>query len=458
MVEYPVKIIALGGASDIGGSCFYLRLGETGIIFDCGIHPRKKGKESIPDLESLENEPIDFVFISHAHQDHIGALPYLIKKFPHIKIFSTPQTKELASLVLHNSSKILKKELGTKSELKPYELEEVDLLVQSITEYYYNEPFILNSIKNFDEEITVTFYDAGHVLGSVSILIGWKGKNIFYSGDVNNSPQSLMNGSKIPKMNTDLSFIETTYGSQNNDEAQSWDETSKLFAKDINQVINRGGSLLIPVFSLGKFQEILLLIHNLMESGLVGLTNIYTHGLGKSLSKIYDSNRYLVNRNYKDVKLKDIPQIRISEIRNLSRLLSNPGIILASSGMMIKNTVSNEIAQFFLSNEKFAIFSVGYMDPETQGYRVMNAAKGDKIALNGNNPVKVLCTLKKFSFASHSSRKEIVSLIKKVNPKNLILIHGEEQSIKNIGSDVLEKYRHIKVYAPSLGDSIILTI
>ncbi|MCZ6703742.1 MAG: MBL fold metallo-hydrolase, partial [Ignavibacteria bacterium] len=110
-----VTFLPLGGADEIGANCYYLNINGSGIILDCGMHPKKTGLDALPKFELLENKALDYVLISHAHQDHINALPFLIKKFPHLKIVTTPQTRAIAELTLHNAISILGQQIEDKS-------------------------------------------------------------------------------------------------------------------------------------------------------------------------------------------------------------------------------------------------------------------------------------------------------------------------------------------------------
>ena len=148
-----------------------LNLDETGILLDCGMHPRKTGLDALPDFNLLKDKPLDYVLITHAHQDHINSLPFLVKSFPHVKIVTTPQTRALAELTLHNAISILKRQINDDS-FQIYSHEEVDLLIKSIDYKAYNEPFVITGHRSAGKEkVTAEFYDAGHVLGSAGILI-----------------------------------------------------------------------------------------------------------------------------------------------------------------------------------------------------------------------------------------------------------------------------------------------
>ncbi|MEW6654616.1 MAG: MBL fold metallo-hydrolase, partial [Bacteroidota bacterium] len=239
-----IKFLPLGGAGDIGANSFYLNIFGTGLLLDCGIHPRKKGKDSLPLFGRIKNEPLDFVFISHAHQDHIGALPFLVQEFPHAIIFSTYQTKEIADITLHNAANILALETIADNELRNYTHEEIDLLVKSIRDVEYLKPIEIKGLRHsLNESIKVTLSDSGHILGAASIIIEIAGEKIVYTGDINLSPQSLMQSADIKLFqNSTVLLTETTYGSTESSKLGSWKSEASRFAKSANKILHNGGS------------------------------------------------------------------------------------------------------------------------------------------------------------------------------------------------------------------------
>ena len=450
-----IEFLPLGGAYEVGASSFYLRTGEMGILLDCGINPKKGAKSFLPRFDLLKGKPLDFVFISHAHQDHIGGLPFLVKMFPHVQIYSTKATKDIAALVLHNSLNLLKKGMLETTGHALFSHEEIDMLVSSIHDYEYGEQIMLKSFADTKTEAKGEFIDAGHVLGSASIYIELGGKNMLESGDGNLAPEAILDGGALCRMKADHLLMESTYGASENSIIPSWDTEAANFSSALNKVLNAGGSVLIPVFALGKFQEIISLLSELMDKGKVLRTDIYTHGLGKSISRIYDRYLYLVRRNLPALKLRDIPQIDLTELGNLMHLKTHPGIVLASSGMLLKNTISYDLAKFFLRIKDFAIFSVGYMDPETPGFGIMNNKQGSTIVL-GSEKITVKCNIAKFTFRSHSINSELEELVRLTNPEFVHLIHGEEAAIAKLGGEIIKRFPHIKLTAPELGISEIL--
>ena len=441
-----IEFLPLGGANEIGANCYYLNLNGIGVILDCGMHPQKIGLDSLPRFELLNDKPTDYVLISHAHQDHLNALPFLIKKFSHLKIITTPQTRAVAELTLHNAISILKRQVD-ENEFEIYSREEVDLLIRSIDYKSYNEKFILGSLTS-KNEIEVEFFDAGHIIGSAGILLKFDDRKIFFTGDINLSSQAILAGADLPSEKIDILIAETTYGATDSSELNSWDSEIERFSSSINKVINNGGSVLIPVFALGKLQEMLATIWLQMLKNKITNVDIYTGGIGNKINRIYDYNRYVINRNEKELILHEIPQKELKELKDLDDVFKFPSIVLASSGMMIESTHSFILAKRWLQKNDSAIFTVGYMDPSTPGYIIASARKGDTIQLTDKDKkIEVKCDIKNFRFSAHSKREDLVSVVKKLNPDKVILIHGDKEAIDWMGASVLKQFPVKKVFA-----------
>jgi Cft2 family RNA processing exonuclease len=333
-----ISFLPLGGGNEIGANSYYLNFNDNGIILDCGIHPQKTGLESLPNFDLIKDKSVDTCLISHAHQDHIGSLPFLIKKFPYVKIITTPQTRSLAEFTLHNSVSILKKETE-ETNFEFYSHDEVDLLIKMIEYKEFKIEFELNSYHQQKAAIVnSTFYDAGHILGSAGVLLKNNNHKIFYTGDINLSSQTLQPAAQLPETKIDTLIIETTYGATDSDLLLDWNSEAMRFAAEANKILNIGGSILIPVFSLGKTQEMLGTIWQLMLKQKLTTVDIYTGGLGTKINLAYDYNRFVVNRVDEEFELNAIPQKDYYEISNTEEFFKHPCIVLASSGMMIKGT------------------------------------------------------------------------------------------------------------------------
>jgi len=388
--------------------------------------------------------------------DHISSLPFLIQRHPYIRIISTPQTRAIAELTLHNSVSILKEQLDEDDNIKIYSHDEIDLLIQSIEYRSYREVFELEGY-NGTKIVKASFHDAGHILGSAGILIDTGNEKIFYTGDIKLSCQSLIDKAKLPKINVDILFLETTYGSTDTSSILPWNMEAKRFASEANNIIGKGGSILIPVFSLGKHQEILSTIWKLMHKGTLTQADIYTGGIGPKISRVYDYNRYAVNMIDKEFEFKTVQQKNLYEITNYEEFFKSPSILLASSGMVLERTVSFNLAKYWIKKYRSAIFTVGYMEASTPGYKIANAVPGDNIKFTEySEPEVVKCDIKSFRFPSHASREELVEIVKTLNPGKVILVHGDSSAIDWVGARIIKEYKHIKVFSAEAGKELFL--
>ena len=448
--------LPLGGADEIGANCYYINFNGNGILLDCGMHPRKTGLESLPVFDLIKDLPVDHVLISHAHQDHLSSLPFLVKRHPYVHITTTPQTRAISELTLHNSVSILRKEVGKDENFEMYSHDEVDLLIKTIDYKACEDEFELSGYSHSDKsKVKCTFYDAGHILGSASILLDNNGKKIFYTGDINLRNQTLIPASGIPDIKVDTLILETTYGATSSKLLNSWEDESLHFAKEINKALNKGGSVLIPVFALGKMQEMLGTIWQLMTKGKLPVVDIYTGGIGEKINRIYDYNRHVVNRIDPEFELSNIPVKDINDIDDVNEFFKHPCIVLASSGMMIKGTASFNFARNWINHKNSAIFTVGYMDPQTPGYIIANAKRGEKIQLTEySEPREIKCEIKNFRFSAHARREDLISVVKKLKPAKVILVHGDPEAIDWMGAQLIKDFKNIKVLAAKTGKYI----
>ena len=448
-----ISFLPLGGAGEIGATSFYLNINGTGIILDCGMHPKKRGKESLPRFDLLENKNLDYVLISHAHQDHINALPFLIKKFPYLRIITTPQTRAIAELTLHNAISILRREFPDE---EIYTHEEADLLIQSIDYKSYNEKFFIKGFSSStSDSVEVEFFDAGHILGSAGIFLKFQNIKIFFTGDINLNSQSLHTGANLPNEKVDVLITESTYGATDSSNLNSWEKEIVRLASAINKTLANGGSVLIPVFALGKLQEMLATVWKLMFKNKIPTVDIYTGGIGTKLSRVYDYNRYVINYKNTNLVLHDIPQKNVNEISDLNMFFKNPSIVLASSGMMVQSTTSFELAKAWLAQKNSAIITVGYIDYETPGYKISTAKKGELIDFTGTgNSTEIKCEIFNFRFSAHSTREDLLAIVKRLNPEKIIIVHGDENAIGWLGAKIMSQNPGKKVYAPNNCDGI----
>jgi cleavage and polyadenylation specificity factor subunit 3 len=451
-----MKFLPLGGAGDIGASCYYLDIAGTGIVLDCGMHPRKSGTDALPRIGLLADLPVDAVLISHAHQDHLDALPFLVQSAPHVRIVSTPQTRALAELTLHNAAGILREQYADHPSIKPYTHQEIDLLVQSMEWRPYEERFELRGYRHYGADaVQASFHDAGHLLGSAGMLLRHGGHSIYFTGDINVTRQKILAGCTLPRDPVDTLVLECTHGATDSSTLPLWSSEAKRLAREANKVFGRGGSVLIPVFALGKMQEMLATIQGLMESGAIPRVPVFTGGLGKKICMVYDKNRFVVPVTDTAIELLAMPQENIFDVQRSDDFFRGPCIVLAASGMVVEGTTSFALAKRWLQQKGSAIFTVGYMDPETPGYRLVQAKHGGSVQLTNTDTVRpVVCGIESFRFSAHSRREDLLSIVAALRPSRVILVHGDETAIAWMGNAILEAHPGMKVHSAEIEKEI----
>jgi predicted metal-dependent RNase len=251
-------------------------------------------------------------------------------------------------------------------------------------------------------------------------------------------------------------IVETTRGAQQRAPGYDRHHEENEFAEAIQRVIDRKGSVLIPVFAMGKTQEVLGMLHRFKSEGLIHHnTPVYIGGLGTKMTHIYD--------RYCDVSRRHLPGFRFlkdMDIEGANRKRTGPipftnGCIYAlSSGMMSEKTVSNVFArQGVLENKKHGLFFVGYADPETPGGRIRAAKNGDEVLLDpAFPPVKLRCEMRTFDFSGHSTREAIMDYIAKVRPKKAFLVHGDDDAVEWFRAEIHKNLPHTEAIVPLPGE------
>jgi cleavage and polyadenylation specificity factor subunit 3 len=448
-----INLTFLGGSEEIGASSSYLYLNGTGIFFDAGLHPKKRDKDTFPKIELTEGKPTDILAVTHAHTDHIGAIPYLLKYHPHLKIFMTEATRDLAEIMLKDTAKLLKTEVALEfsSEIlslyKPEILKKIGMVMSG---FKYDTPYKFTG-RTGEAQISMSFHHSGHILGSASVLVESNGFSLLYTGDIKFSNQQVLKKAILPKRHVDTLIIEST--NANNPDLPSWQSEKKRLGKYINEIVNDNGSVLIPCFALGKTQEVLKILQDLMIKGDIPHLPIYTGGLAHKISLYYDKYCYTVPMVHPGFEISDIPQEKIirSELMK-GKYLREPSIVVATSGMVNERTISYELAKRWMRTPNFGIAYVGYQDPDEPGYALLHSIKDKEFKFGKTKQVRK-CRVDSFRFSSHASLEELIEFVGEIKPKYLFIVHGEQDSSENLAMMVQERYDDIRIILPEIGKS-----
>ncbi|MFM2297844.1 MAG: hypothetical protein RL117_1551 [Verrucomicrobiota bacterium] len=437
----------------IGANSYLIDTGKARVVLDSGMHPKHEGLEATPHFEFVEEDSVDAAVLTHAHLDHTGTVPMLLRRHPRAPIFMTPATADLAKAMLHNSVNVMNSkriELGI-TDYPFFTHEELEQLEPRFETRGYERPFDLDPAGT----IRGTFHDAGHILGSVGITMETEGKKILYTGDLCFGGHTLLKGALMPETPVDALIIETTRGAQARRPDYTRESEEQRLADLMRQVIDRRGSILIPVFAIGKTQELLTMIHQFKNKKLIPRkTPVYIGGLSTKMTMIYDRHINGSRRHFPDFEILEDMALETGNRKRRGPIPLHPGCIYAlSSGMMSENTVSNTFAaQGFMENPKNAIYFVGYTDSATPGARIKAAQRGDLVKLDERLPaIPLRCDVENFDFSGHAVREELLDYILKVKPKKTFLVHGDDDAVAWFAAQLKEKLPSTEAIVPEPG-------
>lgn len=414
----------LARKNEIGANSYLLETGDCRIILDSGMHPKEEGLAAIPNIAEIPHNSIDAIFLSHSHLDHAGTIPVLMRDQPDAPVYMTAATAGLTNALLHNSVNVMQSK-RTELGITDYPLfghRELDRLETRWQHKEYEKKWDLS------RETSATLYDAGHILGSSGVLIESKGKRIFYTGDIQFEDQTLITGARFPEENIDTLIVETTRGAAPRPTDYNRDTEEDKLCTAILESLEKGGSALIPVFAMGKTQEVLTMLNKFKLDGRIPeKTPIYIGGLSTKMTLIFDEFAASTPRRLPDFKILEDMEVQTGSKNRRAPITYRPGAIFAlSSGMMTEKTVSNNFAQTFISNPKNSLLFVGYADPASPAGVIRQTKRGDTVRLNKEqSPVVLDCPVEVFDFSGHATRDSILDYIIRVKPRQVFLVHGD---------------------------------
>jgi Cft2 family RNA processing exonuclease len=452
-----MRFTNLAAHPDIGANSYLLELGETLLVLDAGTHPKHTGRDTLPLYEDLPRDAIDAILVSHPHLDHIGALPVLMREQTEAAVVMSELTREHGSVLLHNSVNVMKAQREELNEpLYPlYTHGQVDACVRR---WMTREPGERFSFGKRDR-VSVEFFRAGHVLGAVGMLMEANGHRIFYTGDVHFEDQTVTKGAAFPTDPIDTLIIETTRGDHERDPAYTREREKRRFAESINATMARGGSVLVPVFAFGKTQELLFMLKELFDEGLVPHLPVHIGGLSTKMTEVTDRFCDHPDRLHPGYRLLD----DFPDLRRLARGRKepdfHPGAIYAlSSGMVSEHTVSHRFARRILASEQNAILFVGYADDDSPGGRILAAGQGGRVALSSgsHHESEIRCAVERFDFSGHAPREQLINYAVACSPKTVILVHGDESARGWFLETLGQKLPDTRIVIPAPGHAIDL--
>jgi Cft2 family RNA processing exonuclease len=451
-----MNIHFLGGSDEVGASCILLELGGQRILVDAGIRVSPKARdglpgELLPDLSPLNVGKLDAVIITHAHADHIGAIPLVLGSLPDTPVYTTPATMSLMSVMFRDALRIMDSRLEAEGELPTYDVLQVQRVENAARPTDLRQEFSINGAVN------VTFYRAGHIPGAVSVFLQADEGTVLVSGDLSFSPMRATPEAEIPPVKPDALILETTYGGRLHANRRA--EEQRLI-DSVSRVIERGGRVLIPAFALGRAQEVALILDHAIQKKKLPAVPVYLDGMTRSITQVFERfpdylSRELTKHLEDNLNLFRTDAVQFVQSRQQREELAmnlSPSVVISSSGMLTGGA-SPYYAQYVVKDPNSAIFITGYQDEESPGRLLQNLAAegGGTITLYGKK-FQVECEIGTYSLSAHADENELTQFAAQLEPDRVFLVHGDPMARERM-RDLLRQ-RKLSVYLPRLGEMV----
>jgi len=456
-----LKFTNLTRRTEIGANSYYLEISRHRLLLDCGMHPKYTGDDALPYFKAIADREIRAILMSHAHQDHIGTLPQAMRRFPGARIFMTEATAEVGSVLLHNSVNVMTRQREEIGEMA-YPLfthREIDRASERWRWCPLRQRISIAGERTPEKDtLTFEFFDAGHVLGSTGVMLRAEGQTVLYTGDVNFDDQTIMEAAVFPEEKVDVLIMECTRGDHAKPEGWTRAGEERRLAEALAAAFERDVCVLIPVFALGKTQEILAMLYRFRRQRLLPEFPIYIGGLSSKFTDIYDRRAHTTRRQLPRLKLmREVAPFILNDETVRDTAVRGGRVYVLSSGMMIPKTLSNVFARRIIENPQHSIFFVGYANPESPAGLLRDAGTGGEVALDPDKRLqRIRCNIEQFQFSAHATRESLIDYARKISPKKILLVHGDLPAVEWMRATLSNELSDSEVIVPTPGLEIEL--
>lgn len=449
-----MKIRFLGATTTVTGSCHLITTNSHKLLLDCGLFQGNKEIERLNEEEfDFDPSEIEFLILSHAHIDHSGRIPLLVKRGFKGKIYCTDATADLLEVMLKDSASIQERETEWKNRKnqrsgKPL-VEPLYTMKDAEEALKYVVPVMYDQLVELHESIQIVFNDAGHILGSAIIELFITENNdvskIVYSGDIGMKNRPILRNPTLIKK-ADYVIMETTYGNRVHEDNS---DSIKRLIDIVLKTIKRGGNVIIPSFAVGRTQELIFEFNRFYEENsayryeLKDVKVYVDSPMAISATEVFRKNAQVFDKDTRDYILRgdhplDFPNLVFSRTAEESIALNtdpNPKVIISSSGMCEAGRIKHHL-KHNLWNPKSSIVFVGYQAKGTLGHSIL---KGDKRVSIFGEKIKIEAEIHNLEgFSGHADQNGLVQWLGgfKMQPKKIFLVHGEDDSKSDFAETV----------------------
>ncbi|KAK4008839.1 cleavage and polyadenylation specificity factor 73-like [Daphnia magna] len=432
----------LGAGQEVGRSCIMLEFKGKKIMLDCGIHPGLSGMDALPFVDLIEADQIDLLLISHFHLDHCGALPWFLQKTTFKgRCFMTHATKAIYRWLLSDYIKV--SNISTDQML--YTEADLEASMEKIEVINFHEEKDVGGVRFWA-------YNAGHVLGAAMFMIEIAGVKVLYTGDFSRQEDRHLMAAEIPTVRPDILITESTYGTHIHEKRE---DRESRFTGLIHEIVTRGGRCLIPVFALGRAQELLLILDEYwsLHPELHEIPIYYASSLAQKCMAVYQTYINAMNEKIRRQIAINNPFIfkHISSLKGIDQFEDvGPCVIMASPGMM-QSGLSRELFEAWCTDPKNGCIIAGYCVEGTLAKHVLSEPEDITSMAGQKLPMKL--SVDYISFSAHTDYQQTSEFIRLLKPPHVVLVHGEANEMNRLKAALIREYEHdpdtqIRIYNP----------
>jgi metallo-beta-lactamase family protein len=461
-----LRLTFWGAAGEVTGSMHLLEAAGARVLLDAGLFQGRRAEASKKNRElPFDPRMIDSIVLSHAHIDHCGRLPLLVRHGFHGPIYATPATRDLTAVMLPDAAHIQMKDaefLLRHGRPKGPESEPLYTLSDAVAvqNLMVGQPY--RRLNHLRRHLAFEFTEAGHILGSATIdlrLSEEGGHRVVFSGDIGRSGLPIIRDPDPPVGPIDTLIVESTYGDRDH---ESTAEADRHLTEIVRRVANRGGKLLIPAFAVGRTQEVIYALHQLVRAGAIPEIPIYVDSplavdattVFRMHPEVFDRRERLLDRTD---QIFDFPLVRyVRDVAESKRLntLSGPAVIIAASGMAESGRILHHLANY-LGDHRSCVLFVGFQAENTLGRRIQEGQEQVKIF---GAPVTRRAEVETIEgYSAHADRTELRAWVKALGGpiKRAFVVHGEPGPAQAMAT-ILKESGVGEVTIPQLGESFSL--
>ncbi|MBC8218407.1 MAG: MBL fold metallo-hydrolase [Planctomycetes bacterium] len=465
-----LKLRFLGAAQNVTGSRHLFEANGTRVLVDCGFYQERKFKARNWEPFVVPPNTIDAVLLTHAHLDHCGLLPKLVREGFKGRIHCTAATAEIAQIILLDSAKIQEEDAKYKrrrhekeGRKSPYPYDPLYTATDAENTFPHFSPVKYGKTVQVGPGVEATFCDAGHVLGSSVIRIKAKAdgeeRTVLFSGDIGRPGRPILQD-PVRLDHADYVLVESTYGDRVH---QGRHDTKRAIADVINAAKKAGGTIIVPSFALERSQDLLYYINELLREGAIPHINVFLDSpMAAGITKVFKHHPELYDEEMTEFMANhespfNFPGLKITRSTKESKAINHKRgtlMVIAGSGMCTGGRVKHHLVNN-ITDPKNTIMFVGYQASGTLGRRIVNGEKEVRI-LGREYPVKAKIA-KIGGFSAHADKEELLNWLRELKkpPRTLFVVHGEESSAKHFG-DYVRKETGWNVEVPAYQDEFIL--